>query len=172
MKLSTRARYALRMMLDIAHHDETGKPVSLATVAKRTGLSRGYLEQLALALRNASLVRGISGRYGGYRLSRSPSEISIGDIVEATIGPVNIVDCLADPDSCIRVSDCECRMVYALINQRIAEVLRSFNLADLLNPEWNETMRSQLEGLAPLPSPGATSAEEGEPAPVSDEAVS
>jgi Rrf2 family protein len=164
MKLSTRARYALRMMLDIGHHDETGKPVSLASVSKRTGLSRGYLEQLALALRNASLIRGISGRYGGYRLSRRPTEISVGDIVEATIGPVNIVDCLADPDSCLKVNDCECRMVYALINQRIAEVLRSYSLADLLNPKWNETMREQIEGLAPLPGDGPPPAAEGPPA--------
>jgi Rrf2 family protein len=155
MKLSTRARYALRMMLDIGNHDENGRPVSLASVSKRTGLSRGYLEQLALALRNASLIRGISGRYGGYRLSRPPEAISVGDIVEATIGPVNVVDCLADPESCMKVADCECRMVYALINQRIAEVLKSYSLADMLNPKWSETMRGELESLAPLPSAGA-----------------
>jgi Rrf2 family protein len=159
MKLTTRARYALRLMLDVARHGEaTAKPISLALVSERTGISRGYLEQLALALRNARLIRGISGRHGGYRLAHPADQISIGDIVEATIGPVCIVDCLEDPATCLRVEFCECRMVYALINYRITEVLRSFTIADLLNPDWTRAMRGELANLAILPSVGPTPA--------------
>lgn len=138
MRLSTRARYALRMMLDVARNGQSGDPVSLANVSDRTGISRGYLEQLALALRSARLVRGVSGRHGGYRLTTSPAEINLGQIVEAAIGPVYLVDCLEDPTTCIRAEFCECRVVYALINRRIQEVLREYTLADLLDPSWIE----------------------------------
>ena len=136
MRLSTRGRYALRMMLDLARHSDHGSPVSLSAVAERTGISRGYLEQLAIALRHARLIRGISGRYGGYRLQEPAGEIAVGQIIEAAIGPVCLVDCLEDPDTCPRADYCECRVVYALINDRIAEVLREYTLADLLDPGW------------------------------------
>lgn len=136
MRLSTRARYALRMMLDLARHGGLEKPVSLAAVAERTDISRGYLEQLAMALRNARLVRGVAGRYGGYRLTEPPERISVAQIVEAATGPVCVVDCVDDPMSCPRAEDCECRLVYGLVNERITEVLREYTLADLLDPSW------------------------------------
>ena len=145
MKLSTRGRYALRMMLDLAKNHGEEKPVSLTAIARRTGLSRGYLEQLALALRMAKLLRGVSGRSGGYRLARPAAQISIGEIIEATIGPVCLVDCLDDPESCVKSTNCECRLVYALINHRITEVLRSFTLADLLDPKGMSSVGRQLE---------------------------
>lgn len=136
MRLTTRARYALRLMLDVARNGEDGSPVSLASVSERTGISRGYLEQLALALRNGRLVRGVAGRHGGYRLSEVPSKITVGQIVEASIGPVCLVDCLEDPMTCPRAEFCECRIVYSLINDRISEVLQEYTLADLLDPSW------------------------------------
>jgi Rrf2 family protein len=138
------------MMLDIARHEEAGRPVSLAQVSERTGISRGYLEQLALALRNARLIRGVAGRHGGYRLAHEAEAISIGHIVEATIGPVCLVDCLDDPESCIRSPYCECRPVYALINYRIADVLRSFTLADLLDPDRIRSLRGEVQELPRL----------------------
>jgi Rrf2 family protein len=124
------------MMLDVARNGGAEVPVSLATVAERTGISRGYLEQLALGLRNSRLVRGVAGRYGGYRLAAPASEITVGQIVEAAIGPICLVDCLEDPMTCPRAEYCECRIVYALINERISEVLREYTLADLLDPSW------------------------------------
>lgn len=136
MRLSTRARYALRMMLDVARNGRSGDPVSLAMVAERTGISRGYLEQLALAMRAARLVRGVSGRHGGYQLTCTPRDITLCQIVEAAIGPVYLVDCLEDPTTCLRAEYCECRVVYALINRRIQEVLREYTLADLLDRGW------------------------------------
>jgi Rrf2 family protein len=136
MRLSTRARYALRMMLDLARHGGFERPISLAAVAERTDISRGYLEQLALALRSARLVRGVAGRYGGYRLTEPPERITVGQIVEAATGPVCVVDCVGDPVSCPRAEDCECRLIYAMVNDRIGEVLREYTLADLLDPRW------------------------------------
>lgn len=136
MKLSTRARYALRMMLDVARHSADGKPVSLTKIAARTAISRAYLEQVALALRAANLLKGVAGRRGGYRLAASSSEITVGRVLEASIGPICLVDCLEDAALCPRSESCECRMVYRLINDRIADVLKSYTLADLLNPGW------------------------------------
>jgi Rrf2 family protein len=153
MKISTRGRYALRMMLDVARHDGHDTPVSLASVADRSGISHGYLEQVALALRNAGLVRGVAGRHGGYRLSSPPEKISIRQIIEATIGPICVVDCIEEPDACPRADFCECRIVYALINLRIGEVLEEFTLADLADPSWmketGEAVTSRLVGLSP-----------------------
>ena len=136
MRLTTRARYALRMMLDVARNGGGEMPVSLASVSERTGISRGYLEQLALSLRNARLVRGVAGRYGGYRLADPPDKISIGHIIEAAIGPICLVDCVEEPLACPRAEFCECRIVYSLINDRISEVLAEYTLADLLDPSW------------------------------------
>jgi Rrf2 family protein len=146
MKLSTRARYALRMMLDVARNGANGDPVSLTTVAERTDISRAYLEQVALGLRAARLLRGVSGRRGGYRLAAPPSEITVGQVLEASIGPICLVDCLEDAALCPRSEYCECRLVYGLINKRIADVLQAYTLADLLDPGWVRTFQ-EGEGI-------------------------
>ncbi len=145
MKLSTRGRYALRMMLDIARNGGEQRPVSLAEVAERTDISRGYLEQLALALRNARLLRGVAGRYGGYRLMRSAAKISVGDVIEAAIGPINLVDCVEDPETCMRAEGCECRLVYQVINRRIIEVLHGYTIKDLTDPEMIAALLASSE---------------------------
>jgi len=124
------------MMLDIARHGGDKNPVSLGAVASRTDISRGYLEQVAIALRAASLLRGVPGRQGGYRLTRRAGDTSISQIVEALIGPISLVDCVADPDSCGRSDYCECRVVYHLVNDRIVDVLEAYTLADLMDPKW------------------------------------
>jgi Rrf2 family transcriptional regulator, cysteine metabolism repressor len=146
MRISTRGRYALRMMLDIARNGGNGTPVSLSSVSDRTDISHGYLEQLAPALRAARLVKSVAGRHGGYRLASPASEITIRMIIEASIGPVCVVDCVDEPESCLKAEFCECRVVYALINQRIAQVLDDFTLADLLDPSWVSEQGSGIGG--------------------------
>ncbi len=131
-------------MLEIARLGGQESPVSLATVSARTRLSRGYLEQLALGLRNAGLLRGVCGKQGGYRLGRRPEEITVGQIIEAAIGPVNIVECVGDPLSCLRSEYCECRPVYVLMNRRISEVLNGFTLAQMLDPKWVRSMNARV----------------------------
>jgi Rrf2 family protein len=150
MKLSSRARYALRMMLDVGRNGRKDRPVSLAAVSERTGLSRGYLEQVAAALRTARLIRAVAGRNGGYRLARAAGEISIGEIIEAAIGPICLVDCIDDPEACLRTEYCECRVVYALINHRIAEVLHGYTLADLLDPSWVHSVGGDVKAVTGL----------------------
>jgi Rrf2 family protein len=145
MRLSTRARYAIRMMLDVAGHGGDKTPISLTEVARRCGLSRGYLEQVALPLHAARLLIGIPGRKGGYRLGRPADEITVGDIVEAAIGKISIVPCIDDPGSCPRSESCECRLLYSLITLRITEVLDRYTLAEMLDPSWLESVSRAIE---------------------------
>jgi Rrf2 family protein len=135
MKLTTRPRYALRLMLDLARSAGTEMPVSLAAVADSEKLSHGYLEQLAHSLRTSQLLRGVCGKGGGYKLAREPEEITVREVIESVIGPINIVECVEKPQVCPRSDTCECRGVYVLINNRITEALEEFTLADLLDPE-------------------------------------
>jgi len=139
IRISTRARYALRLMVDVARHGSENGPVSLASVSKRTDISRSYLEQVALVLRSASLLRGVCGRRGGYRLAVPPAEITVGRIFEALIGPTCLVDCVDDPASCPRSDYCECRVIYRLMNEKILAVLQGHTLADLIDPDWVST---------------------------------
>lgn len=149
MKLSTRARYALRLMLEIAKQADRNIPVSLQQVARQGELSRRYLEQLVIGLKNASLIRGVSGKIGGYCLTKPAGEIKIGAIIESAIGPVNIVDCVNDPRRCLKADVCECRLLWAVINGRIVDVFNEISLADMLDKKWYRLMSRQL-----TPRPG------------------
>ena len=146
MKLSTRARYALRAMVEITRRSDSTRPVSLEKVANATHISRRHPEQLAMALKGASLIRSVSGRRGGYFLSRPADEIRIAQVVEAAIGPINVVECVDLPETCPRSDACACRVIYLMINKRIKEVLDEFSLADLADEAWLE-QASQTFGL-------------------------
>jgi Rrf2 family protein len=134
MKLSTRARYALRMMVVFARQHEGGtKVVSLNEVASESNVSRRYLEQLVIGLKNGALIRGKSGKGGGYTLAQPVDQIKIRQIIESAIGPINIVECVLQPELCLKSDFCECRALYGLINKRITSVLDEIVLADLID---------------------------------------
>ena len=145
MKLSTRARYALRMMLDIHQNSQSGEPVHLKQVAYRTELSRGYLEQMVVALKNASLLRGISGRRGGYLLAKSAEEIRIAEVIEAVIGPIGIVNCVTSHESCNRTDYCDCVLLWTLISLHIKEDLNAYTLADISSKDWRRRVIKRIE---------------------------
>jgi Rrf2 family protein len=141
MKLKTRARYALRSMVEIARATSVNQPVSLERVAHRTGISRRYLEQLTRCLREAELVVSVRGRSGGYLLSRSAEGIRVGQIVEAVIGPINIVDCVMQPEQCLIADVCECREIYKAINERVLQAMNDYSLAQLAFPSKSQDPR-------------------------------
>ena len=93
MKISTRGRYALRLMLDLANN-QTGEPVKLKDVARRQGISEKYLEQIIAVLNKGGLVRSIRGAQGGYLIARDPSEYTVGMILRLTEGSLTPVECL------------------------------------------------------------------------------
>ena len=131
MKINTRVRYAIRMMADIAKNG-AGEPVPLKDVAERQDLSKLYLSQLATPLRNASLLRSVWGNRGGYALARPVDEINLLDIIEAVDGPISVIDCLQDPETCDRIDFCECIGVWRDINDSIVRTLENYTLNDLI----------------------------------------
>ena len=155
MKISTRGRYAIRLMIDIALNNENDRPLQLKDIARRQGISKRYLEQIVISLKNHSLLRGVSGKSGGYMLSRSPEHIQISEIIEAAIGPINIVDCVRDPDLCRHSQSCGCRSLYTDVNQRIRDSLEDFTLADItvrsrcFHPEQLEKKHLFFDSSAP-----------------------
>jgi Rrf2 family cysteine metabolism transcriptional repressor len=144
MKLSSRARYALRAMKVVALESRDGTPVRLGIVSERTAISKGYLEQVAISLKGGGLLKAVLGNKGGYLLTRPPEKITVGEIVEAAIGPINIVDCVANSESCERHDDCECRSIYVLINRQIRETFNMFTLAQLAQGEITEAIEHEV----------------------------
>ena len=133
------------MMQNIARQTKNGSVVSLSEVANQTKMSRRYLEQLAIDLKKASLIKGAAGKRGGYVLSRSAEEIFMDEIVESAIGPINIVKCVNQPDECMFAELCECRSVYDLINRKVTGVLSNISLADLADNKRLKTVTAKLE---------------------------
>jgi Rrf2 family protein len=135
MKVGTRARYALHLMMQLAEDGSADHPVDITTIANRTGLSRRYLEQLAIDLKKAKLIKGERGRRGGYLAAKPPESIKVCDVVEATIGPISIVPCATDPSSCPKSATCRNRLIWALVNTQIRNALNEYSLADLKDPD-------------------------------------
>lgn len=141
MKIGTRPRCALRLMWEISRLGGENGPVSLSAVSKRCHISRNSLAPLALALRNRGLLRGVRGSRGGYRLGRPSREIALGEIIEASTGPLNIVECVGNPAACVCSDYCDCRDTYALLNSRIKEVLDSVTLGEIQDPAWRRSRK-------------------------------
>ena len=153
MRLNTRARYALQLMVSVAHLSRNQEPISLDKVAQRARLSKRYLEQLAAVLRNKSLLRSVPGRSGGYALARPAETIPIGEIIGASIGPIKLVECVERPEACMSSEVCTCRPFYQLLTQRICDLLNEYTLADLIDESWLARATSELRGTSKLQMP-------------------
>lgn len=150
MKFSTRARYGLRMMVELARLLQHEQLVHLGRIARITGLSENYLAQLAMSLRNDGLLIGVSGKKGGYQLARPARQIRVGDIVKALIGQISLTDCVTNPAVCMNSSACETRTVWAVVNHRVQETLDEFTLADLIDRDWLTDMQKQHPAMTLL----------------------
>ena len=123
-------------MWEISRLGGESGPVSLSAVSKRCHIPRNSLAPLALALRNRGLLEGVRGSRGGYRLGRPVHEIAVGEVIEACIGPLNIVECVGNPAACLGSDSCNCRLTYALLNCRVKEALDSVTLGDMQDHGW------------------------------------
>jgi Rrf2 family protein len=130
MKLSTRARYGVRLMLALAKNYGQGS-VFLREVAKSEEISEKYLSQIIIPLRGAGLVSSSRGVHGGYTLSKSPAEITLQQIVEPLEGDC-LVDCIKNPSACSRGPTCASRDVWALLGGKISETLNAITLEQLV----------------------------------------
>lgn len=133
MKISTKGRYALRLMLDLASND-SGTPIRLKDVAKRQGISEKYLEQIISILNKAGFVRSVRGPQGGYSLSRTPADYTVGMILRLTEGSLCPVDCAAEENvSCDREDTCVTRMLWKKLDDAISSVVDHVSLEELLS---------------------------------------
>ncbi len=132
MRVSAKELYGLRAMSEFARHFGQG-PLSLAEVAKRQGISQPYLEQIAIDLRRAGLLRSKRGAQGGYSLSREPESMTAGDVIRALEGSILPIQCVADQKCtpCSLEDGCSARGIWEQVRDRLVETLDSINLAEL-----------------------------------------
>ena len=133
MKISTRGRYALRMMLDTAQNQDRGY-VALKDIAQRQDISKKYLEQIALQLSQAGMLRANRGHQGGYMLAFPPSEYTVGAILRATEGSLAPVACLeCEPNLCQRRGECLTLPVWQRLDALVSRYLDGITLQDILD---------------------------------------
>ena len=134
MKVSTKGRYGVRAILDLAVHGEDG-PVFLKDIARRQQLSHRYLERLFAQLRQAGILTTVRGSLGGFRLARPAEAIRMSQVVEALEGPILSVDCVTDPRICPITDSCVPHDLWARVNRAVHSVLETTTLADLVRQE-------------------------------------
>lgn len=133
MKISTKGRYALRLMMDLAENNN-GSPISLKDVAKRQDISDKYLEQIISILNKAGYVRSVRGAQGGYMLKMEPQNYTVGMILRQTEGSLAPVACIEDDEIvCDRQQQCVTFIVYKKINDAISGVVDNITLQDLVD---------------------------------------
>lgn len=143
MKLSTKGRYGVRAMVDLAAN-YGGPPVSIKTISKRENLSEYYLEQLFSPLRRANIIRSIRGAQGGYVLCKPPSEITVGDIMTVLEGPIEIADCI-DGVECDSSDCCATKAVWEKIKNSIDSVMDSITLQNIMDDY--EVIKNKKNGI-------------------------
>lgn len=142
MKISTKGRYAVRVMLDLALHN-TGKCIKVKEIAGRQGISEKYLEQIIAVLNKAGYVKSVRGAQGGYRIAREPGEYTVGMILRLTEGSLAPVACLEEgTDECERCDTCETLEVWRKLYVAVNNVVDNVTLADLV-----ESHRKRMENL-------------------------
>ena len=133
MKISTKGRYALRLMMDLAENN-SGSPISLKDVATRQDISDKYLEQIISILNKAGYVRSVRGAQGGYMLKMEPQNYTVGMILRQTEGSLAPVACIEDDEIvCDRQQQCVTSIVYKKINDAISGVVDNITLQDLVD---------------------------------------
>ena len=138
MKISTKGRYALRLMMDLAENN-TGSPISLKDVAKRQDISDKYLEQIISILNKAGYVRSVRGAQGGYMLKMEPQNYTVGMLLRQTEGSLAPVDCLEyEENLCPRAETCVTLRLWKELDEAIKSVVDKYTLEDLL--EWQSEM--------------------------------
>lgn len=132
MMVSTRGRYALRVMIDIAEHGD-GKYTAMKSVAERQEISLKYMEKILPLLVSANLIEGVHGKGGGYRLTREPKDYSVSEILNVTEGSLAPVACLeCGAEACKRTAECRTLPMWMELNRIVNDYLDKVTLADLM----------------------------------------
>lgn len=144
MKISTKGRYALRMMIDLAEHQNCGY-VALKDIANRQNISKKYLEQIIPILNKSDILKTTRGSQGGYKLSKSPDKYTVGEILRLTEGSLAPVDCVnQDPIECERSGECLTLPLWQGLNRVINEYLDGITLQDILDQQKERYMNDYI----------------------------
>lgn len=135
IKLSTKIRYALRLMIYLAKNQ--GNTIYLKDIAEDEKISFKYLEQIIPYLKSSGLVISRRGAKGGYTLAKKPSEISVKDIFQSIEGPIALSDCVINPEICDRTSTCHTKKLWEKLNKQLLTTLEAITLEDLKNDKIN-----------------------------------
>lgn len=142
MKLSTKGRYGVKAMFELALHYQ-GETVSIKEISEKISVSEYYLEQLFSNLRKSGLIKSIRGAQGGYKLAKSPEAITVADIFNVLEGPIEISDCVSEDEACCSNMDyCATRLLWIKISDSINQVTNTITLQDMLN-DYNEMKLSR-----------------------------
>ena len=132
MKLSTRTRYGIRAILELAENYGNG-PLQLRIIARDQGVSVKYLEQLMAMLKAAGIVRSVRGSKGGYILAKSPGQVKVSECFQCLEGSLITTECVEDESFCERTNDCIARQVWTEVQEAVMGVLQSLTLQDLVD---------------------------------------
>ncbi len=133
MKISTKGRYALRVMIDLAFHD-TGEYIALKDISARQGITVKYLEQIVTSLGKAGLIRSMRGSNGGHRLARKPEEYTVGEILRTVEGSLAPVECLqSDTNDCPRAEGCVTLKFWQGLDDVVNNYVDNYSLKDLVD---------------------------------------
>lgn len=135
MKLSTKARYGLRAVIEIAKYYGSGTPAKRKNIASNQNISDSYLENILIVLKNNRIIDTTRGANGGYVLCNSPSEISVYDVIYALEGPMDLVDCVGNTKNCEKTSMCAARTVWKELSEQWKSTLEKITLKDMLERE-------------------------------------
>ncbi len=138
MKLSTRSRYGVRLILDMALHSQSG-PVRLGVIAERQGIPVKYLEQIIIPLKKAKYVSSVRGPRGGHLLAKRAEDITVGEIVNLLEGGLKLTKCTKDPKICERSEHCITRFVWKETTEAINERLNAITFSDLVKRSGGNT---------------------------------
>ena len=144
MKLSTRGRYGIQTMYDLAVNADNG-PQSIKAIAERGAMPEAYLEQLIAVLKRSGLVISTRGAQGGYILVRKPSEITVGDVLRVLEGDLSLVDCLSEEEVCGKACACPSRVVWIKIRDGLNAIVNGITLQDMMDDYKRNNAQEELE---------------------------
>jgi Rrf2 family protein len=144
MKLSARARYGARALLDLAIHSRANSTITLKEIAERQDISLSYLEHLVTPLIDGGIVRSIRGNKGGITLAKPAQSINLKQIINLLEGPTALAECLVNPSTCARSGDCVTQEVWAELGAAMDKVLESTTLQDLVERQNNKVSSKRM----------------------------
>lgn len=143
MKISAKARYGLRILLDVALHETHARPRTIKEIADAQGISEKFISRIVVPLRERGMIKSERGKLGGFRLAQAPSDITLLAVIETLQGPVSLVDCVVDKAGCVRSGTCVARSVWTDVNTAVRAALRGMTL---------ETVLERVRGGMSVPS--------------------